>query len=449
MRMTRRLALVSLLPLLMLACGGTPTPSGGGSSTQKSVNSGNVEFLSSQAQPVNEAQGMRTQVLNGFNGTVDFNVSLTGAQIVSKLAAERQAGKVDIDVVGDSHGDLVTLQQSETLQDLTPLLQRLEKDRKFNSQLLDYAKLGTNKTYYIPWIQATYFMVVNKKALPYLPKGSDVNNLSYDQLVQWGQNMQKGTGEKKIGLPAAPGTRGGLINRFIEGYLYPSYTGGEVTGFKSSEAVQMWQMAQRLWAVTSAQSTNYSQMQDPLQSGEVWVAWDHQARLIDALNNDSKDFIAVPAPYGPKGLSFMSAVNGLAIPTGAPNSKGAEALIDYLTQANPQKKQTEVTGFFPVLTNVSASGGSAPAGVSAEAAAAAKQQANKKAIPALLPVGLGAQSGDFDRIYVDTFTRIVLHNEDTKTVLDGEAQQLQTVLNATKAPCWPPDPKSSGPCQIK
>jgi len=443
-----RFSLLSLCVLLAAACGGTPAPSGGATTTTQ-ANVGNLEFMSSQAQAVNEAEGMRRTVLTGFKGTVDFNTSLTGGQMVPKILAEHQAGKLDIDLIGDIHGDMVPLQTAGALQDLTPLLQKLEKDRKFNSQLVNYGKLGSQKQYYIPWMQATYMMVINKKALQYLPKGADVNNLTYDQLVTWGQNMVQATGEKKIGIPAATGTRGGLLNRFVEGYLYPSYTGYEVTGFKSADAAQGWQMMKKLWAVTNPQSTNYGFMQEPLQSGEVWVAWDHQARLIDALKNLPDQFQAIPSPVGPKGLGFMSVVAGLAIPAGAPNQKGAEALIDYLTKPDNQKKTTSVVGFFPVLTDVSVTGGDAPPGVSAEAGAAIKQANNKKAIPALLPVGLGAKDGEFNKAYFDTFTRIVIHGEDIQSVLNDEAKQVQSLLDTAKAPCWPPDPASTGTCQVK
>jgi len=124
-------ALVSAVLLVVGACGGTPTPSGGGAATSSpQADVGNVEFLSSQAQPVNEAEGMRRQVLTAFNGKVDFNSSLTGAQMVSKIQADHQAGKSTIDVVGDLHGDLVAMQNAGGLTDLTPLMQRLGKDRK-------------------------------------------------------------------------------------------------------------------------------------------------------------------------------------------------------------------------------------------------------------------------------------------------------------------------------
>ena len=39
--------------------------------------------------------------------------------------------------------------------------------------------------------------------------------------------------------------------------------------------------------------------------------------------------------------------------------------------------------------------------------------------------------------------------EDIQKVLTEEAAILQTVMNDTKAPCWRPDPASTGPCQVK
>ena len=65
-------------------------------------------------------------------------------------------------------------------------------------------KLGTDKQYYIPWMQATYVMAVNKKALQYLPAGANVDALTYAQLAEWGKNITNATKEKKIGFPAGP-----------------------------------------------------------------------------------------------------------------------------------------------------------------------------------------------------------------------------------------------------
>jgi multiple sugar transport system substrate-binding protein len=145
----------------------------------------------------------------------------------------------------------------------------------------------------------------------------------------------------------------------------------------------------------------------------------------------------------------MSAVVGLAIPKTAPNKAGAAALIDYLTQSKRQVAAGVAIGFFPAVLGVKMTGSDVPAYLNAEAAVAAKYAANKNAVVALLPVGLGATSDQFTLVYQDTFTRIILRNEDVQTVLGDEASKLQTLLDTAKAPCWPPDPPSTGTCQIK
>jgi multiple sugar transport system substrate-binding protein len=392
---------------------------------------------------------MSRRVLTGFGGHADFISGPTAAQDVDKVTAEQRTGSGTIDVLALQHGDFTTLGASDALMDLTPLLQRLQKDRRFPQALLDYGKLGTTRQYYIPWLQATYMMAVNKRALQYLPRGYDVNDLTYDQLIAWGQAIEKATGERMVGLPSAPGAQAGLMNRFLQGYAYPSYTGGEVTGFKSTQAVQMWQMLKRLWSVTNPQSTTYSQLQDPLLSGDVLLGWDHQARLQNALQQQPDQFIAVPAPRGPRGLGYMSVVVGLAIPRTAPNKAGAEALIDYLTRPRNQVAAGVAIGFFPVVEGVRMTGSDAPAYLTAEAGVAARYAANKNAVVALLPVGLGSTSDRFTLVYQDSFTRIVLRNEDIQTVLSDEASRLQALLDTAKAPCWPPDPRSTGTCQVK
>ena len=145
----------------------------------------------------------------------------------------------------------------------------------------------------------------------------------------------------------------------------------------------------------------------------------------------------------------MSVVVGLAIPKTAPNKAGAEALIDYLTKTSTQVAAGTAIGFFPTVQGVGLSGSGVPAYLNAEAGVAARYTTAKNAVVALLPVGLGAKSDQFTLTYQDTFTRIILRNEDIQTVLNDEAGKLQALLTAANAPCWPPDAASSGPCQIR
>jgi len=88
-------------------------------------------------------------------------------------------------------------------------------------------------------------------------------------------------------------------------------------------------------------------------------------------------------------------------------------------------------------------------GIKLEAAAVGRTQNARDALVSFLPVGLGDKGGEFNKVYLDTFQRIVLRGEPIRAVLDSEATTRETILAATGAPCWAPDPAGPGPCPVK
>lgn len=399
--------------------------------------SAQVLFWSTQAKPVQESQAMRQDVLSGFEGKADFQPQDPGPWL-TRVQAELQSGKGTIDVLGALHGDLTPL--ADNLVDLSSIdLGGV----KVNPTFKKLGMLGTNEQKYLPWMQATYIMAANKKALQYLPDGADINALTYDQLIAWAKNMAEKTGSPKFGLPAGPK---GLLHRFLQGYLYPSYTNSMVTKFRSEQAATAWEKLKELWKYTNPASTNYAFMQEPLLSGDVWVAFDHTARLADAFNQQPDNFVAFPAPAGPTGRGFMPVVAGLAIPKTAPDMDKAKALIAYLMKPETQIKTLKATNFFPVVEAKLPD--DMPPAVKMSGAAIAKMSGASDANPGLLPVGLGDLGGKFNQVYTDSFQRIVLANQDIKSVLDDEAGQLRAIMKQAGAPCWAPDAPSNGPCPV-
>ncbi|MDP2855790.1 MAG: ABC transporter substrate-binding protein [bacterium] len=400
-------------------------------------------FLATQNTPVEEQEKMRNVILKDFTGAkVDFISDAEGV-VVDRIVAEQKSGKITVGAIGVLHGTFPNLLAANALEDLTPLVAKLS-DRPIVKEFMTLGKLGTDKQYYIPWMQATYVMVANKKALQYLPQGASIDSLTYTQLAAWGKNITTATKEKKIGFPAGPS---GLMHRLTQGYLYPSYTGGLVTTYRSDDAVKMWTDFKAIWEYTNPQSTTYNNMQDPLLSEEVWVTIDHTARVVNAFKNKPDDFVAAPAPAGPKGRYYMSVLAGLGIMKGTTNRAGAEALIEYLTRPGVQASYLRELSFYPVLE--SALPTDLPAYVRLEADGVVKQSKAPDAKVALLPIGLGAKGGDFNKIQQDTLTRIVLKGEDIKTVLNDQANQLNALMTSLNAPCWSPDPPSTGACQAK
>ena len=122
-------------------------------------------------------------------------------------------------------------------------------------------------------------------------------------------------------------------------------------------------------------------------------------------------------------------------------------MIDYLLKPETQVTTLRVTSFFPVV-KVAIPEDLDP-GMKLEAQAVAQQQTAPDAKPVLLPVGLGSHGGEFDRLFTDTFQRAVLRGQTIHEVVQREAQDMQHVLDAAKAPCWSPDPPSQGTCQVK
>lgn len=400
-----------------------------------------VNFLSTQLRPVEEAQKVRQVLLKGVPGKVSYLVE-EPPQFDVRMKAEGKAGKRTISLAGALHGELQPLVTSGDIEPIDDVAAKLA-DRGIPQGLMELGKLGTGKQVYIPWMQATYIMVARKEALASLPAGADVNALTYDQLEAWGKALTEKTGKRLIGFPAGPK---GLMPRFYQGYLYPSFTGGVVTPFRSAEAEAMWGKFKGLWQYVNPNSTSYDFMQEPLMAGEVWVAFDHVARVKDALVQEPDKYVTFPAPAGPKGRGYMPVVAGLAIPKGAPDRAGAAAVIEHLTKPEVQVKTAAEVGFFPVVK------AELPAdlspGIKLIAEGVAKTQGAKDALPALLPIGLGDKGGEFNKVFSDSFQRIVLRGENPRTVLDAQAAVLKGLMDTTKAPCWAPDKGSEGPCPV-
>lgn len=401
---------------------------------------GAVTFFSTQFNTVEEAE--RFRAILGEMG-YDFTGTEEGP-LVDMLLAGAETGQVEIDVVGALHGTFPPLQ--DVMMNMIDVADDLSADREISQAFLETGLLGTDDVlYYIPWMQATYIMAAHVDALEYLPEGVDLNSMTWEELTEWCQILLDETGGPKCGLPHGGM---GLFHRFLQGYLWPSFTGGMVSRFRSQDAVDMLIWARDgLWPTIHPQSTTYDFMQEPLLAGEVWVAFDHTARLSEAFNTEPDSFVAFPAPAGPAGRGFMPVLAGLGIPQGAPNVDGAIALIDYLTQPETQGRILRELAFFPVVSGVDTS--ELPEGVAIEAAAVEAQANSPDALPALLPIGLGERGGEINQIFLNAFDRVVLNGEDPETVLQEEGANLETLMQETGAPCWAPDPASDGPCPVE
>ena len=224
----RALGIAGALAILLTACSTTGAPTGGGAPTGPTATDPGKSFVfaSTQFSPVTEQEAMRKKILANWNGaSVEF-ITDQEPVIIDRITVESKAGGTgQIGIVGLENGQFGSLVAANYLNDLAKVTTR-NADKKINSDMLTLGKFGGSTQLYVPWMQATYFLAANKKALQYLPTGADVNALSYDQLIAWAKNIYDKTGQKRFGWPV--GTNG-LIHRLLQGYWYPSFTGGLVT----------------------------------------------------------------------------------------------------------------------------------------------------------------------------------------------------------------------------
>jgi multiple sugar transport system substrate-binding protein len=444
-RITRRWAVAAAaLALIVAGCGSGDTGTDDPAEDQDAApaggdESGEVLLYSSQFNPIEEADAIRREVLASAPGEVEFVGAASEGEFLDRITAEEQAGRGEVSLLGALHGTYVAMQDQDQLLDLSDLADEMAA-AGVAPDLLELGKLGTDQQWYIPWVQATYVVAVNREVLDHLPDGADVENLTYDDVLQWARNIADETGTPRLAFPAG---EEGLMHRFLQGYLVPAFSGGVVTTFDDPAG---WEYLAELWQYVHPQSLTYEFMEDPLLSGEVMVAWDHTARLKNALESRPDDFVVVPVPAGPAGRAHMPVVAGLAIPSTSPNPEAAKDVIRHLLTPDSQVATMSAVGFFPVIdTDVS---GDLSPGLQLEADAVAAQTDAADALLVLLPIGLGEQGGTFNEIYRTAFERIAIDGEDAGSALATEADRLAQVMDATGAPCWEPDPPSEGACPV-
>jgi len=393
-----------------------------------------ILLLSTQLTPPNEAEAMRERILAGFPLPVRFEPN--DNRRIFNLVAGRASDDAPPTVIAGLHGDLTGLHRRGLLADLGPLMgAALETvDPGLRALSVDGARV-----IYAPWMQATYAIAARREALDHLPVGADPDALSYDALAAWAEALARVEGAPKFGLPAG---RGGLMPRFIKGYLYPSFTGGMATTVASSEAEAGWRLMRRLWAASSPRSVTFGAMADPLATGEIWLAWDHIARLRPAIDAAPEDFVVLPAPVGPKGRGYFAVVAGLALPAGSGAAAAERDLIAHLLAPETQAVTLASVGFLPVIA------GPDSTTENLFAQAMARQRASPAPqIRAVLPVGLGERERDFTAAYAAAFSQIVLRERPIAETLQRQQAIVDEILKAAGQPCWPPDPVTETPCR--
>ncbi len=396
-----------------------------------------VYFGSTQMTPAEERAFLKSKLAE-FTKKTGIDVELLNfdyAALLTRVESEQKTGKVKLGLVADLQGGLYLLASKGYLQDLSDVK---IPGRTF---LLEKYAYANGKKIFIPWLQATYVMVVNKDAFKYLPKGLTKDDViygtekwTYDALLAWVSNIAKKSDMMyPLGFPMAPG---GLWHRFLHGYIYPSFTGAQALKFDSVRALEMWEYLKKLMSYVHPASSTWDKMDEPLLRGEVLIAWDHTARIKNAIATMPDKFVVVPVPRGPMGRGYIIVLVGLAVTNNAPEKDNIVKLIDYLTSPDVQVAILQKVGFFPVVKEAS---GKIPEGaLKILAQGVINQAATKDGLVSFIP-NLGPKGGEFTNTYREAFRRIVVEGEDPVKVLKELGEKLRKMFKETGSQLPEPD----------
>ena len=396
-----------------------------------------IYFASTQMTPAEERAFLISKIAE-FSRKTGIDVELLNfdyAALIARVESEHKAGKVKLGLVADLQGGLYLLASKGCLEDLSDV--RIP-GRTF---LLEKYAYANGKKLFIPWLQATYVMVINKDAFKYLPEGLTKEDViygtekwTYDALLAWVSNIAKKSDMMyPLGFPLGPG---GLWHRLMHGYLYPSFTGAQVLKFDSVRALEMWTYLKKLMSYVHPASSTWDKMDEPLLRGEVLIAWDHTARIKNAIVTMPDKFVVVPVPRGPMGRGYIIVLVGLSVTKDAPEKDKIVKLIDYLTSPEVQVAILQEVGFFPVVKEAS---GRIPEGaLKVLAEGVINQAATKDGLVSFIP-NLGPKGGEFENVYREAFRRIVKEGEDPVKVLRELGEKLRKLFKETESPLPVPD----------
>ncbi len=292
--------------------------------------------------PPHEQEFVINEVLKPFeeenNVKVVFQI-VDDNTLLDRAKVQQETGNVSTDVVIAYCQRMPEWVAAGYVEDLTELASGW-KDRTF-SKGFDSMTIFDGKRYFVPIGADVYLLAANKKALQYLPEGADVQNITWEQVVDWSIAMAKGEGEGKHAVTGVP--QKALIYQY--GGVILSY-GGEFPTINSPEALKAWELLVKMKDAYTPTVLTYDSLIEPMKRGEAWLTIAHNANVGDIYNSNPSQFVIAPAPKGPAGIGSVAGTSGFAIMKDAPNKELAIKLVEYMTRPDIQLKIAKGAGGF-------------------------------------------------------------------------------------------------------
>ncbi|NQT58359.1 MAG: extracellular solute-binding protein, partial [Bacteroidetes bacterium] len=226
-----------------------------------------IVFSSRLWSPPNEQKFVIDEIIKPFEEETGYRVNfqiLDDNTLLQRAEIQQATGHVTTDIVCAYNARMFEWIEAGYVEDVTANVASWT-DRHFSTTF----EANTNKDgkqYFIPVGADVYLLLANKKALPYLPAGADVQNLSWAEYAQWANNIAKGEGEGKAVVTGVP--MKSLVYQF--GGLALSYGAG-FPEINTPEAVEAWKVFASMKDAFIPSVFSIDTCVDPMLREEAWL----------------------------------------------------------------------------------------------------------------------------------------------------------------------------------
>jgi len=392
---------------------------------EKEVGTKTLVFTSRLFSPPREQEFFINEIIKPWEEetgiTVNFGI-LDDDKILDRAEVQETTGHVTTDIIAAHNSRMPDWLDAGYVMDLTPYVDQWT-DRHF----LPAFEKDTNRDgeqYFLPVGADVYLLLANNKALSYMPEGTNLDEITWEQYADWAVNIANGEGEGKVCITGIP------MKSWI--YMFGGSALSYGAGFpdiNSPEAVEAWKIWTKIGAANGFVPTvlNIDSCVDPMMREEAWLTVFHNARAGQVYDSNPTQYTLAPAPSGPAGIGSIAGVSGYAILKGAPNEEAAIQFLEYLTRPEIQVKIAKGTGgFIPPVAEAIEYLGDDPTDEVIRKAVLVLNKGVVSGVPAYLYQDWGAVKQVFD----DVFEQMVLNGDGTvdQALLDEANDRLNALL---------------------
>ncbi len=289
-------------------------------------------FVNNIVEPLSKKMGIK----------INYH-SVEGVPGIKDMEARSNQYRISADIDLGPFGTMLNLIKNDYLVNLS------EKTKFWKTMTVlpafHYGANAQERKYFMPIIGNIYIVIANKKALPYLPKGADINNLTWDQFADWAINMKSVNGYGRTVLS------GVSLNSFIYqfGACALSY-GAKFPEIDSEGAKKAWKIFEKI-ANANAFVPNIRIVSDcstVMLTHQAWLSILNNAKACEVYAGDPDSYVLASMPTGSAGRGSIVGFSGMGVMKNSKNMKLALKILEYFSKPKVQiEVARETGGFFP------------------------------------------------------------------------------------------------------